>query len=260
MHQLAGSLRLIYFKKKGDITVTITITMDWLVYAYMFLENLLFIYAQELKVRSWRAYYDELMNLDIDCSQLHIIEDNPVPISYEAEIPYHTEIVKAEISELDDRTESLWNELQLELGGLDEEFLEPATNEITFLANDDQENLEDCISIDDLKEESSSEPTGYEQFASAKIADEIEGAQQWIVSVIGMEDEYIHVSDGKRIWLKVGQQVLKIRNHDVLALDVYRSGNKVEVMRLFRLETGIDPEYSIPDEIYHTFSDEKMVI
>jgi hypothetical protein len=60
-------------------------------------------------------------------------------------------------------------------------------------------------------EQTTPSQNGFESFASAKIMDCLEGAQQWVVSVVGIEENYIHISDGKRLWVNVGEKAKKNR-------------------------------------------------
>jgi hypothetical protein len=46
----------------------------------------------------------------------------------------------------------------------------------------------------------------------------------------------------------VGEKAQKLKNNDVLILDVIRTGNDVSVENLFLLETGLSEDYMIPDE------------
>lgn len=108
---------------------------------------------------------------------------------------------------------------------------------------------EDCIQLADLlATDQTVSPTSYDQFASAKIADDVAGAQQWVATVVGMEESYIHISDGKRIWVNVGEQAASLNIGDVLKLDVIRNGREVKVENLFLLEAGTSADYFIPDD------------
>lgn len=229
--------------------MTLTLTTDWLVYMYMLIENLLYVYIQEMKIRNYYAYFEKLTEIDIDCNQLYvdiqsnsIVEMVPQPIQ---------PVVESELSELDDRAIGLWDELQSELEIDEDSASFVFENDFISLEGDVENDSDDCIYLQDIEEETVVAPTGYESFASAKINDNLDGPQQWVVYVIGMEDQYIHVTDGKRIWVNIGNQVSKIRNNDVLALDVIRNGKNIDVTRIFRLEVGTEVDYMIPDESYH---------
>lgn len=125
-----------------------------------------------------------------------------------------------------------------------------------FYVLDEQSEVaqeEDCIQLADLlTPEQSVSPTSFDQFASAKIADGLEGTQQWVATIVGMEETYIHISDGKRIWVNAGELAASLNIGDVLSLDVVRNGKEVKVESLFLLETGTSAEYLIPDE-QHSF-------
>ncbi len=69
-----------------------------------------------------------------------------------------------------------------------------------------------------------------------------------------MEESYIHISDGKRIWVNVGEDIHKLHIGDVLEMDVNRSGKDIEVVNINILETGPSHEYAIPDEDIEVFT------
>ncbi|MGE6755970.1 hypothetical protein ACQKFO_21450 [Rossellomorea sp. NPDC071047] len=111
-----------------------------------------------------------------------------------------------------------------------------------------EEDQDDCLSMRDLNTEYSLQiDEQYSQTATAKIKDEILGVQQWTVSVIGLEQKFIHVSDGDRTWLDVGENVRHIQNGDVLSIEVNRSRDKIEVIKIETLHQ-VSKDYMIPDE------------
>ncbi|MEK3992702.1 hypothetical protein [Robertmurraya sp. FSL R5-0851] len=273
--------------------MTITLTIDCLVYVYWLIENYVFVRIQELKVQQYYDYHERLAEMFRDCSQPKEAFENQ---SYQVESSIVSQPVLAPVvsmkpvamqSELDEKAEGLFAELQLELGmdsdtaveveyepiatyvtdeeqaefdygyemvslaDYDEsgqEFIEEGTY-VTAYEDDLVDNQEDCIHMEDLmREEVVTSPSGYEAFASAKIIDNMYGPQQWVVSVIGMEEQYIHVSDGKRIWINVGERASKIHKNDVLILDIVRHGKEITVQNLVRVETSATDEYMIPDE------------
>lgn len=282
--------------------MTITLTIDWLVYFYWLVENYIFVRVQELKVQQYYAYYERLAEWVEDCRQpVETFEHQPylVETSISQEpvlapvIPIKPVVVQPE---LDEKAEGLFAELQLELGmdsnssvevdyepiaiyemdeapaefdfdyGMvsladydEQDFIEEETF-VTAYEEEFIDNQEDCIHMDDLmREEEVTSPIGYEAFASAKIVDCIEGPQQWVVSVIGMEEQYIHVSDGKRIWLNIGERASRIHKNDVLILDVIRNGKDIQVENLVRVETFATDEYMIPDEERFLFEDDVRI-
>jgi hypothetical protein len=266
--------------------MTITITIDWLVYVYWLVENYVFVRIQELKVQQYYAYYDQLAEMR-NCSEpqkekeIHTIAETTY-VSETALAPVvHIESVAME-TELDEKAEGLFAELQQELGlgpeptiedgpdsfGTYETFEEEVEYEFEYemvnpaeYADDEVEELqEDCIHMEDLiKDEKLVSPVGYESFASSKILDCIKGPQQWVVSVIGMEEQYIHVSDGKRIWLNIGEKATRIRMNDVLILDVVREEKEVIVQNLVRVETFATDEYLIPDEERYLYEENQRI-
>lgn len=139
---------------------------------------------------------------------------------------------------LNDETESFVQEMQ----ALVQEDEPIELIDVDFIDKDDQ------ICIEDFVEDAPIPLTGFEKFASAKIIEEKEGPQQWVVTVVGIEDTYIHISDGKRIWVNIGERANKIKNNDVLILDVIRNGKEITVNNILQLDTVVSPDYMIPDE------------
>lgn len=254
--------------------VTLTLTMDWLVYFYWLVEYYVFVYCQELKIRSHYEYFERLTQLEVDCteSKEEIISCQPIQVINPVLIEDPDQVT---FSDLDEAAEGLFEEVQQELGLGEFDNVNPVfeldqpSEEIEYeldidhgyklssLAEYGEE--EDYIQMADLDEMEENSPTGYEQFASAKIADCINGPQQWVVTIVGMEESYIHVSDGKRIWINVGEKATKLKKGDVLILDVIRNGKNVTVDNIFRLEMDVSEDYVIPDEEY-CFQKEQMAI
>lgn len=229
--------------------MTSPLIMDFLVYLYILLEHLLFVYYEELKIRSHAQYIGRFKEKDrtileepVICSPELIPGANPISIIKPVDVA---------LSELDEAAEALFAELQQELGKVEKQ------GETRNMMDDE---LEDCIQMSDLESEKESLLTGYESFASSRIADFIDGPQQWVVTVVGMEESYIHISDGRRIWVNVGEKVYKLRNGDVLILDVIRKNKEVLVENIFRIETDVLEEYVIPDEVNFYQNERKMVI
>ncbi|MCM3443959.1 MULTISPECIES: hypothetical protein [Metabacillus] len=138
-------------------------------------------------------------------------------------------------------------------------------NELNILDQSDLPPLqqEDCLSLDDLID--SNEPmisSDYQAFATAKIADNIIGNQQWTVSVIGMEGSHIHVSDGRRVWVDLGEKARSINPKDILSIEVNKKEDgKIEVIRTIKLEEGtfVSDEYVIPDEEIYLDKERRVV-
>jgi len=100
--------------------------------------------------------------------------------------------------------------------------------------------IDDEIVIDSVVEDCSQPDT-------VKIKDEQIGVQNWTVSVCGFEQDYIHVSDGSRIWIHVGEKIDCIQNGDVLNITVDRSVDGVKALEIELLQRT-NPEYCLPDE------------
>lgn len=241
--------------------------LNILVCFYYFLDIYMFVYSQELRIRS---YYDSCDNfVRLDC--IEPVEPMVSSTGKDSIVEMVSVEESREYSELDAASLDLFAELQQELELGDSLSKQTEVEEIVYVMDDEldyemdfvsewaEEELDDCIQMADLEIEDNSEPTGYEAFASSKIADKVNGPQQWVVSVIGMEESYIHVSDGKRLWINVGERAAKLNNGDVLILDVIRNGKEVVVENLIRIETSVSEEYEIPDEI-HFYQDERIAM
>lgn len=238
--------------------------------------------SNQLRTKSYQVSLESMYIPDI-----HSVENSPV-VSIKKETPI-VQISNIEGTE----AEELFSALQQELGGLEMDEVAPMENdnfyeiepavaiyqdEDTFngslLINElnileqvvDEEpmvNEEDCLSLDDLMEFEEPEiSVGYRQFATAKIADNLTGEQQWIVSVLGMEGPYIHVSDGRRVWLDLGEKVHLIHPNDILSVEVNRKEDgKIEVIRTIKIEEAsyVNEDYLIPDEEYFINKDKRAV-
>lgn len=264
--------------------MTFTLTIDWLVYLYWLIEHYVFTYSLDLRVRSYYEYHERIAELNKDCSEAVVIQ---MPINRQESTEPNTQL-HIEQSVLDVRAEELFSELQLELDNEETEIVEeqviysmvdfetePEDEEIIYSYYTDSDvsddipgadyeietESEDCINMDDLIEsDCPAAPVGYSTFASARIADCIDGAQSWVVSVIGKEDSYIHVSDGKRIWVNMGDFASKLKNRDVVSIDVIRNGKEITVENVFLLETDASTEYSIPDEDFYYYQEDQIAI
>nr|WP_275009443.1 hypothetical protein [Niallia taxi] len=151
-------------------------------------------------------------------------------------------------SELNSEAEALLEELHLELTSFEplQVKAEEESDQLDYIVD------QDCISLSDYDIDCSNtnEVTSvdFEKLATAKIGDCLEGEQQWVVSIIGTEEEYLHISDGHRTWINVGQDALRLKRGDLLALDVVRNGKRLEVLNITILESTITEDYLIPDE------------
>jgi hypothetical protein len=242
--------------------MTFMVTIDWFVYLYWLIEGYVNLYCMELNSRNQYSYFDRMSKLQMEVSPIVNVIEFPSTSVKEQE-PVVVETVAAPLQvELDESSMALLqemsNELQIEdclispyelSHDMDSDFDCIYPNDDHFIVLYQLEDDEDdSIHMNDLVEQPVQVATGYEEFASAKISDCLDGAQQWVVQVVGIEEDYIHVSDGKRIWINIGERVNKIRNNDVLILDVIRNGKNVSVEKLFRLETNVTEDYIIPDE------------
>jgi len=151
-------------------------------------------------------------------------------------------------TELNQEAEALLAELQLELSSFESIQEKEVEGNVLF----DKKIDSDCISLSDYDSDngdtSDVSSANFEQLASAKIGDCLEGEQHWVVSIIGTEEEYLHVSDGHRAWINAGEDAQGLKRGDLLAVDVIRHGRNIEVLNITFLDSTISEDYLIPDE------------
>lgn len=77
-----------------------------------------------------------------------------------------------------------------------------------------------------------------------------QGLQRLDGRVIGMQDDYIHLAIGQsREWIKVGENVQKIKYDDYLSLEIMRDEHgKCHLASINKLDYEISDDYVIPDE------------
>ncbi|MDU1847421.1 MULTISPECIES: hypothetical protein [unclassified Niallia] len=231
---------------------TITINLDWFVYMYFLIEYFFHAVCMDLKMKQ---YYlengliptetepkskDEIIYLE-ETQNLNIQEDDWEEVMRPTNI-YH---ITPTVSELDDRTI---------------EYLSNLTKEINFeeLCDEQSGPLEEELNLTDLNTTTSRECRNkqvnseiedqVDDIPTTKIADNLQGKQRWLVSVLGMEEEYIHVSDGKRAWINIGESVYRINRKDSLSLEIEREGKNIRVLKIEILEHAVSSDYIIPDE------------
>lgn len=250
--------------------MTILITWDWAVYFYWFLESYFYVRVEEIKVLHYSGDYDYSLSSK-DCTNLAAV----VPITAAKSTVKAEEEPLIQKPALNEESEELFMQIEKEVTSADDgdichlnyepsELLledEFAEHDEIFVSEwvEDDDLDEDCIHMDDLKTgQATPSQNGYESFASAKIQDGLEGGQQWVVSVVGIEENYIHISDGKRLWVNVGEKAKKLGNGDILILDVIRTGKEISVQNLIRVEASVSEDYLIPDE-EHLIQDDRVI-
>lgn len=255
--------------------MTFSLPGDWLIYVYYLVEWYFNLRVDELKIK---AYYDYCCQYEQDDQEVQVQQNDCLVAHNENQLTYQpimpiTTVSATQVSkpELNDMAEELLAELQNEIEEVEvtestfmddsELYIEPDFDfEFELDSDPDCSDEEDCILLTDLEEEEQpTSPIGYEQYASAKIADNFDGPQQWVVSIVGIEEDYIHVSDGKRLWINIGQRATKINRGDVLILDVIRNGKEITVEKLFRIESNTTDDYCIPDESINYHDGEQSI-
>lgn len=203
---------------------------------FLFLEQYLLERYIDVLINRELKFFEEVDSLVIEDCMMEQEEVLPVAPIEEATIE-SIKVVEPELSMLGEDQEELLNELTM-----------------TF-------SYDNILTIHDAAEQDSFDfESSYTKFATAKIADKLDGPQQWIVKVIGIEGTYIHVTDGSRIWVDVGEDVYRLQQNCVMSVDIERAGEDITVHRMSLLETGITEDYLIPDEVQYLEEDVQMVI
>lgn len=254
---------------------------DIYIIIYLLIEQYVFERVIEMRMKEQVEFFLMVEELKVsDCTMERDIVSNLAPNeeSNGSVENKHMEY-KPEVSELDVESITFLEDLQKELGTVTTENEittgEQETNDMYSYTDEDvpptdHNNYamepyfaeEDLLSIDDIHDEPvESIPEPYPTIATAKISDDLDGVQQWVVNVVGIEGNFIHVSDGSRMWLNVGESyAARINKGNVLAIDINKVGRKVDVKHIMSLETGVSEDYSIPDEMRYEFSDLQDVI
>ncbi|WP_078557088.1 hypothetical protein [Bacillus alkalicellulosilyticus] len=200
--------------------------------------------------QSRQVFFEYAESLEVvDCSQTEEVHPSSVLQGSE-----EAEIKEPIVSQLDDESLELLDKLIVEFS---DDFVEDE-NEYVYVPDE-----EDCLSIHDFEQDVQSEPIEetYVNYSTARIADEVDGHQQWTAKVIGIEGEYLHISDGSRIWVKVGKRkASKLTIDSTINLEIERFGNDITVNCLHLLEQPVTSDYSIPDEIYNGVSESRIAV
>lgn len=92
------------------------------------------------------------------------------------------------------------------------------------LFDDEYEDPNSYLDIADLQKAIDQEHT------PSTMANNIDGMQNWIVIVVGKEGPFIHVSDGKKRWIHMGDFAEEIHINDKLMLTVEEEAEKIKVI------------------------------
>jgi hypothetical protein len=106
------------------------------------------------------------------------------------------------------------------------------------------DDLEEVINQQEIQEELKINQTG-------KIAAANHGMQVWTVSVIGIEQNFVHVSDGERLWLDFGKKANAVLKGDILSLLVNRVSNTETILENVELLQRVSVDYQILDGNQH---------
>lgn len=221
---------------------------DLLVYLYMILEQYVFARCldswHEAKHAETNQFFTRMQTLEADYCNKEQRNFSFAPATKRKDV---------QVSSIDAATYDLFESIT---ASLNEEVVEHPLPEY----NEPDQRDNPYLSMQDLEEVSFQMNVNVPSYISAKIADNIQGAQQWVVKVIGMEDEYIHVTDGKRIWVNIGEQALMVQMGDVLLMDVSKEDKNIIVERMFTLEQSVTEDYKIPDESILSSQQESVAV
>lgn len=244
------NLHLIYLHKKlwrNEKNMHVTL-IHFLSIIYMFLEQYVYIRGIDQWYYKDVEFSQKVNQLQVDCR----MEQEISSLAPDKQPIFEKPVIETTLAVLDETAEGLWKDINQELQQEEEENYDKLYDGLKgSLDRYYQEQDEDYLYISDANHVEYIEmDASYTGFATAKINDNLFGQQQWTVQVIGSEMGYIHVSDGSgRIWLEIGvEKAGKIRNGNILVIDVNREDDKVHVERILRIEDNSIEDYAIPDE------------
>ncbi|MFC0273592.1 hypothetical protein ACFFIX_19560 [Metabacillus herbersteinensis] len=196
-------------------------------FIFLVLEQYVVERVLEQEIKGRLGYFEMVNKLEVNCISEQEINLSLVPPAVEfenakANINSHVDSHKPVLTELDRGALDLLSLMQSELGTVkDDETLDemyqytdadcPSEQDIENQSDDlissRGVNKEDCLSINDmnLTDYEEIQPM-YTKFSTAKIADGIDGFQQWTVKVIGMEADYILLQMGHALGLELELQ------------------------------------------------------
>lgn len=264
------NLLLVYSINHIGEEIKMFIPLEVYLIIYLILEQFVLERTRDLQILHRQEFFEVVNGLERNCSSEKEVS-SLAPAVTTVTATNNEPIEAPTVSELDVQTLDFLSLLEQEVGEADSfvEFVATVTEEPVHQSVDNEilcsVDDEDCLSINDLNSSALDEleevNSTFVQYATSRIKDEVEGRQEWTVKVIGMEGPYIHITDGQRIWVNVGEaKASRIHIGDVLNLDVERHGKKdITVNRMTKLETLISDEYMIPDEQYHV-DEERIAI
>ncbi|MCM3318008.1 hypothetical protein M3603_15425 [Rummeliibacillus stabekisii] len=167
------------------------------------------------------------------------------------------EIPTYEMSELDAENSSFLANLLTDLEGpaavvSDEEHQLPVHEDTSTMLQTYEEYA--ILTMDDWHEQSVPfEPE--QKFTSnvtARIGDKYFGLQTWVCSVVGYEENYIHVLDGQdRAWAHLPSDDIQLAINDTIEVSVNRTESKIEVLNLKILKSN-------ESHLFHTEQEEAI--
>lgn len=231
----------------------------------IYLENLFLLgfIAFNLIYDSFLPYYLLFVNLtspskeDDDSKELHTQEelsaDNSVkswslPSLFNCEAVVAQEELEStvevkqtyEVSELTDENvefmASILSELELEpVTDLAVSTQQPKDENVEVIKNDSVEEEYEILSMEAWHEKVTQfepDPTIISN-VTARIGDKLMGIQTWVCTVVGYEENYIHVLDGlDRAWVHLSSLDVPFAINDTIELVVNRTENKIEVQHI----------------------------
>lgn len=189
------------------------------------------IYQQEDVERDpyWQAIYGNKVKVENKVEEETVTNYVNVPQTVAAKVE---EVEISTDSEILDHI----SQLQSEFGAIEVEAYEVHDVESNVSEKKASEQLEIkvkndfFVTNDDYLDISELDLPIYQEEPLPMISTEIEGPQQWFVTVLGKEDTFLHVSDGMKKWVDAGEKAKDISINDELMLNVEVIKDRIEVL------------------------------
>lgn len=175
-----------------------------------------------------KAQSDNLMKIDKETSEDEdSLIEYPIEVSSDNEVDFFVEQLQSEFNKPDKESFPAVPKNKTQEDNLEE------SEQLQMILKNNQLLVDEKGDYLDIAELTMATEQGFPQ---SSISDDIDEIQQWSVVVVGKEGEYLHVSDGTKKWVYVGDKSKSIEANDYLMLSVIVKNEKIIVKDLSLIE------------------------
>ncbi|MGF9978913.1 hypothetical protein [Viridibacillus arvi] len=242
------------------------------------LENLfLFGYATLYFIfESFSPYYSVFLNIAEENNHeenVHVVDISKEQQSNETALSWSlpslflpSEVVKTEAALMSDqvyRVSELKNENHQFFSSILADLNLPTVEEnhgyVEIEAQTIKETDDSLLTMDDWNKEMPSFNASLEHSSgiTAHISDKLHGLQTWVCTIVGHEENYIHVLDGEsRAWVKINDFANeKLSLYDIIELEVERTVNEIIVKNINILKSNDYFEQEVKEDEFYNLDD-----